>query len=658
MSIQRKFLILIISIIIAYILSVGFYFLILDPVKKIEKEEAILISTANSFRDLRAEISRLDSVNFESQVKTIKEAEEALSRNYAAIEGMEYLPKANEDVAKAISIIFNLKELLYSNWNDFVELLPDMINYADKLLMTTEVKLSATKLRQTAISKYREDGTMVAAELTWMRIESSIGIIETNLTSCITVIDQEFVGIQKEIKRIERRSAYIALSFMVVLMIVVFIIFVVVTNRISANIRKIEEGISSLSKNNLINEIDITSRDELSHLSGNLNAFIRQLRAGMQDIKNSSSVNQEIKDILSGEVGGTIAQLTQINGKTRNISNGINSLEDSISESGRGVKTLADNVEKMSTQIENQLAMVEQSSSAVTEMISSIGNVAAITDKKGVATEVLVETARKGGEQLENTTRIIHEIHNSVDEISGTAFVIQSVASQTNLLAMNAAIEAAHAGDAGRGFAVVADEIRKLAETSSLNSKRISGVIKDVIKNIEEAVSSGGETQKAFSDIDQEVKGVSQSLKEISSSMAELNIGGEQILKAMDELQNVSSEVTVSGREMSDVSTSFNSQIENIVRITKEVTSGTVEIENSIEGISSAMSKVNGLAEELDEVSDSLICEVGRYKTKADELDSDDTSCSDTESEVDNGTGEAFEDDELPLFEEYTGESV
>jgi len=107
LSIQRKFIILIISTIIAFISAVTFYFSILAPVKNMEKEEAILISTANSFRDLRAEINRLDSANFESQVKLIKETEEGLSRNYTAIEGMRYLPEANEDLAKAISIIFN-----------------------------------------------------------------------------------------------------------------------------------------------------------------------------------------------------------------------------------------------------------------------------------------------------------------------------------------------------------------------------------------------------------------------------------------------------------------------------------------------------------------------------------------------------------------------
>jgi len=508
-----------------------------------------------------------------------------------------------------------------------------MSDLAYKLLLSRTAVISESKINGAIIQRHFEDGTVSSALFEWNLLASSVEVIDSNIVASIAVIGEQFVLIEKEIDKISRNSLLISLGIIVVILIGVFFISFIVTHRIIGNIKRIEEGISGLSKGNLMTEIRVTSRDELSNLSINLNSFIRQLYSGIQDIKNSSDKNMEIKDLLSGEVGETVSQVEQIKGMTHNISLGVESLKESIAGSSLGVTVLADNVEKMTQEVASQLAMVEESSSAVTEMISSIGNVAVITGKKGAATEVLVETARKGGEQLENTTRIIHEIHNSVDEISGTASVIQSVASQTNLLAMNAAIEAAHAGDSGRGFAVVADEIRKLAETSSLNSKRISGVIKDVIKNIQEAESSGVETQKAFSDIDTEVIGVSQSLKEISSSMSELNIGGAQILEAMDELQNVSVQVTSSSGIISEVSTSFDSGIKTIEMITNNVNNGTTEIENAVDEIAGSMSEVIDLATNLDEISESLSREVDQYKI-SDSSDGDESVLSDSYDEA------------------------
>ncbi|MBI9104845.1 MAG: HAMP domain-containing protein [Spirochaetales bacterium] len=615
MSIQRKLLLLIIGILIAFAIATGLYLFMTAPVEKIKTEKKILIELSTAMRDLRGEMSRLNNSGFENQVEAINNSKAAVDRKFETLSGLEYLPEASDNIKKAVNSIISLQTLLNRNWDKFTTRVPTMSDLAYKLLLSRNAIISESKLNGAITQRYFDDGTVASALFEWNLIASSIDIIDSNLTASIDVIDEQFVFVEKEIEKISRNSILISMVLVVIILVVVFFIAFYVTRRITANIRRIEAGIVSLSTGDLTVAVEITSKDELSELSRNLNSFVRELNSGVQDIKVSSDKNKDIKDHLAVEVGETVAQVEQIKEKTRNISRGVESLNESIAGSSQGVKVLGKNVETMTQVVASQLAMVEESSSAVTEMISSIANVGGITEKKGAATEVLVETARRGGEQLANTTRIIHEIHNSVDEISGTAAVIQSVASQTNLLAMNAAIEAAHAGDAGRGFAVVADEIRKLAETSSLNSKRISGVIKEVIKNIQEADSSGAETQKAFSDIDSEVKGVSQSLKEISSSMEELNIGGKQILQAMDELQNVSVEVTGSSQVMADVSGSFDMSIKSIEMITNEVKTGTNEIENSIDEIASSMDQVNDLAENLDEISESLGREVDQYKT-------------------------------------------
>ncbi|MDC7126921.1 MAG: methyl-accepting chemotaxis protein, partial [Spirochaetales bacterium] len=271
--------------------------------------------------------------------------------------------------------------------------------------------------------------------------------------------------------------------------------------------------------------------------------------------------------------------------------------------------------------VKEQSEMVEESTAAVTEMISSVNNVNEITMKKKSATDVLVKTAIDGGEKLGATINVIAEINDNLDQIKGMATIIQQISSQTNLLAMNAAIEAAHAGNAGKGFAVVADEIRKLAFASASNSKQISGVLKEIVDKIEIASISGKETEKAFEDIDHEVHGVSQSLEEISMNMGELNIGGKQILETMEGLKTITGKVTTGSLSMVEASVGVSSAIEVVSGTSLEVSRSANEITSGISEVSSAMRQVTELCGSLGEITDRLEKEAAMFKTEKEEAD-------------------------------------
>lgn len=622
MSIRSKFLFLIVGTIFSYFLTIGVYYLINSPILKIEEENKILISLSTAYRDFRAEIGRIDNSGFNRQLTLIVDLERELESIFFNVENMEYLPEASKELKDSVEVILNLKTLLLSNWNPFIAMAPEIREYSNKLLMSDNVVIDAYTLENTLLNKYKMDGTVDIAISKWDEFLSIMYIIDSNLSSSISVLEVNSKIIESKIEDIERRSFTISVVFILVILLLVFFIFTIITNRIAVNIKMLEEGIQRVFSGDLLTRVKVSSKDELATLSSNLNSFIKQLNNGIKDIKNTAKRNQSVKNTLLGEVKETLLRVDQINTKTGNISKDMETLNESISGSSRGVIILEENVENMTQEISNQLSWVNESSSAITKMITSIGNVMNITQKKGKATETLVKTARKGCEQLEKTTRIIHEINASVDEINGTSVIIQNIANQTNLLAMNAAIEAAHAGQYGTGFAVVADEIRKLAKSSFVNSERINSVIKDVIQNIKEAVSSGNETQKVFMCIDMGVQEVNESLNEISSSMTELNIGGEQMLKTMEELQSVSVAVTDSGKKMADVSSLFDLNIKKIESISNKVTDDSIEIKGNIKDISNSMITINSLADDLNQISGRLSTEVGRYSTTDDDMTS------------------------------------
>jgi len=257
-------------------------------------------------------------------------------------------------------------------------------------------------------------------------------------------------------------------------------------------------------------------------------------------MKNLSFRNTEVKGELIATITETSAAAEQISANLQSINGQMKNLDGNISKSSNDMVEISSFIKDLNEHIFEQISMVEQSTASVTEMIASINSVSTLTDKNRSAVEVLVKTADDGGKNLQDTTSIIANINSSISEIYGMVSVIQKISSQTNLLAMNAAIEAAHAGENGKGFAVVADEIRKLAEASALNSKEITKNLKDIIARIENASVSGQKTSSSFEKISDNIKSFTEALITISSSTSELNIGGQQILEAMTSLSELS----------------------------------------------------------------------------------------------------------------------
>jgi methyl-accepting chemotaxis protein len=263
-----------------------------------------------------------------------------------------------------------------------------------------------------------------------------------------------------------------------------------------------------------------------------------------------------------------------------------------------------------------QAASVEETMASVTQMIAQLKNVATVVDGKKKAAEALAVTIEKSGGAISNATKASREISALAQGIVEMSSVINSISSRTNLLSMNAAIEAAHAGDAGRGFAVVADEIRKLAETARGSSVEITKLVNDIFNKVEIAAAASIESETLFGALRAETASTIQALEEINASTQELSLGGEQIIQATTELNDVTATVKNAAVEMRGTIGAVTRSARQVADLTAEVSLGMGEIATGVSEIATATNYLQDLSQKVATETESLKTETGKFITE------------------------------------------
>ncbi len=329
-------------------------------------------------------------------------------------------------------------------------------------------------------------------------------------------------------------------------------------------------------------------------------------RQAMDGIMRQAAAQLEGTLGLKTEAESAEASTHQINRRVEDIGAQVERLHTIFTDMMEALKDIGANMDTLSDRAQEQSANVTESSAAIEQMVTSINSVAGIIDQRKASVEALQRTADSGTETIKRTENSFNEVVNKITNIREITSLISGIAAQTNLLAMNAAIEAAHAGDAGRGFAVVADEIRKLAENSSVNAKSIADNLKELISSIETAGGQVADTGDSFSEIQAEVKQVADAMDEIFSSTQELNSGSGEILKATANLSGLTTNVLDSVGEVTRDNKIIASNIEHGGSVAGELKVEAADISRESESIVQAATKILAMAQILTRQSEAL----------------------------------------------------
>jgi len=406
----------------------------------------------------------------------------------------------------------------------------------------------------------------------------------------------------------------IIIAVIIVAIIASVMLALIITSYITKQINKVADTLKIAADGNLTQGVNINTEDEIGDLAQNFNFTIDKIKNLVVNVKKEAATLTGIGNDLAGNMSETAAAVNQINANIQSIKGRVINQSASVSETHATMEQLTININRLNEHIENQSAHVAQASTAIEQMMENITLVTGTLVNNAKNVKILKESSEVGRAGLEEVASDIKEIARESEGLMEINAVMESIASQTNLLSMNAAIEAAHAGDAGKGFAVVADEIRKLAESSSEQSMTISTVLKKIKESIDKITVSTGNVLGKFAAIDSSVKTVAAQEESIRTSMEEQTTGSKQVLEGMSEVKEITRQVKTASHQMLEGAKEVIQESVNLEKATQEITGGMKEMASGANQINTAVNHVNEISGKNRQGIDSLIREVSRFK--------------------------------------------
>ncbi len=401
-------------------------------------------------------------------------------------------------------------------------------------------------------------------------------------------------NLNQQIAETVRRSAVFSLviSIIAVSLITLFISY---SMRPLGHVKTI---VSHLIEGDLTKRIEKKSSDDIGAVVRHFDNFQDHLSTTIVEIKDLTGKNSSMGARLASNIEETSAALTEISQNISSFGNQMAILDRAVQSSLNAVGEITCKNDELDSEIESENRVLTDSSSDIEMMQKNIQNIEQISTDKNQSVRIIEEKTRSGKGQIDNSIGAMEEVSTITERIKGIISTIKAISRQTNILAMNASIEAAHAGDAGRGFSVVADEIRKLAESTAENAQSISDDITMAVEKVGIARDLSNRGGIAFEDLAQEVEKFTQAFLQISESITEVSGNFSHVLEGVHQIQDTSTHVKDDSRVVQCNSHLIQDQMKELQAISQHSRNGIEEIQIGIREINHAVKDIADLSQD------------------------------------------------------------
>ncbi len=374
--------------------------------------------------------------------------------------------------------------------------------------------------------------------------------------------------------------------------------FLTVLHGLSMRIKLTSRLLDDIANNgDLTCRININMIDDFGVLISSVNTLIAKLSSMIKDLQAETHAVTESAGVISKSARYATGAIGVMNHSLQHIDENSKKQDELVEVTGENLVMLADSIDTVKLHVTQQSEAVQSISTAISKMTDSISSVANTAKKAQEVSQGLSERSDVGNAAVEHAVNTMKEIQSVSDEVRKLLKVIQGIASQTNLLSMNAAIEAAHAGEFGAGFAVVADEVRSLASSSSSSARNIQLKIKEMMEKTTagvEAITSAG---AAFQGIRDNVIENAALVKNIYDAMIEQNQGAAETKQAADDLVEAIHAIRDLAEEETEEAGKLRESMDAVVAASKSTMSAVQESLEATANMKQTVEKVDKSAD-------------------------------------------------------------